>query len=281
MGKYLLSAFADEYSGNFDTQLAMLTQQGVSYIEPRFLDGKNISSLDSKEVAEIKKKLDACGIGVSSIGSPLGKIKLDEDFDAHMEMTKRTCETACALETKNIRMFSFYLREGLTREDCRAEVLEKLNAMLEMAESYGLTFCHENEAKIYGESPESCLDLLTAFNGRLACVFDMGNFVLGGYKPYPDAYILLKDYIRYFHIKDSLYRGAIVPPGCGEASIADILKDFAAASSKDVFVTLEPHLETFDGLNRLVGQSFENPYKFESAEVAFLTAMNKLKELIP
>jgi hypothetical protein len=46
-------------------------------------------------------------------------------------------------------------------------------------------------------------------------------------------------------------------------------------------VTLEPHLETFDGLNRLVGQSFENPYKFESAEVAFLTALNKLKELIP
>lgn len=281
MANYLLSAFADEYSKDLDTQLAMLAKEGVSYIEPRFVDGKNISSLSLGEIAKIKKKLDACGIGVSSIGSPLGKIGLDEDFASHMEMTKRTCETACALGSKNVRVFSFYLREGYTREDSRAEVLEKLNAMLEVAESYGIVFCHENEANIYGESPESCLDLMQAFSGRLACVFDMGNFVLGGYKPYPDAYKLLKDHIRYFHIKDSLYRGAIVPPGCGEASIEDILKDFAASSTGDVFITLEPHLETFDGLNRLVGKSFENPYKFESAEVAFLTALNRLKELIP
>ena len=280
MGKYLLSAFADEYSSSFDMQLAMLAEQGVSYIEPRFVDGKNISSLEAIEVAEIKKKLDAHGIGVSSIGSPLGKIKLTDDFDAHIEMTKRTCETACALETKNVRMFSFYLGEGVTREACREEVLEKLNAMLEVAEAYGLTFCHENEAKIYGESPESCLDLLTAFGGRLSCVFDMGNFVLCGSRPYPDGYDLLKDYIRYFHIKDSLYRGAIVPPGCGEASIAEILKDFATVADSNVCVTLETHLETFDGLNRLKGQDFENPYRFENAQVAFLTALNKLKEII-
>ena len=47
-----------------------------------------------------------------------------------------------------------------------------------------------------------------------------------------------------------------------------------------MFITLEPHLETFDGLNKLVGKAFDNPYKFESKEAAFLTAIEKLRELI-
>ena len=108
----------------------------------------------------------------------------------------------------------------------------------------------------------------------------MGNFVLDVFKPYPDAYKLLFDYIEYFHIKDSLYAGAIVPPGKGEAQIKNILDDYKLNGKKDTFITLEPHLQTFDGLNALVGKSFDNPYKYESAEVAFTDAVSKIKELL-
>ena len=45
MAKILLSAFADEYSKNIDTQIELCRQQGLSYIEPRFIHDKNIADL--------------------------------------------------------------------------------------------------------------------------------------------------------------------------------------------------------------------------------------------
>ena len=108
----------------------------------------------------------------------------------------------------------------------------------------------------------------------------MGNFVLDGYKPYPDAYLLLRDYIEYFHIKDALYAGAIVPPGLGEASIAEILKAHSEIAKGDFIITLEPHLQTFTGLNALVGKGFDNPYKFESKEAAFTEAVKCIKGIV-
>ena len=94
------------------------------------------------------------------------------------------------------------------------------------------------------------------------------------------AYESLKPYIKYFHIKDSLSAGAIVPPGCGEANIREILERHAMYSALPFFVTLEPHLETFDGLNKLVGKAFDNPYKFESARAAFETALDDLEQIV-
>lgn len=280
MAKFIMSAFADEYSSALDVQLKMLKENGIGYIEPRFIDSKNISALDISEVSELKKKLDDAEIKVSSIGSPIGKISLADDFNKHLELARRTFETANVLETKNVRMFSFYLHKEKTATQCREEVIEKLGCLIDLADSFNVTLCHENEAEIYGESPNACLDLLKTFGGKLKCVFDMGNFVLGGYRPYPDAYELLYDYIEYFHIKDALYKGAIVPPGCGEASVKDILDSFIKTAEKDIIVTLEPHLEVFDGLNRLAVKTFENPYVFDSKEEAFLTAVRNLKEII-
>lgn len=278
MAGIILSAFADEYSKDIDTQIAMLREQGVPYLEPRFIGDQNISALTAEEAKALKDKLS--DIKVSSIGSPLGKINLADDYLAHLEVARRVFETACILETSNVRMFSFYLHPGKDRTECRAEVIEKLGRMIDLAKTYGISLCHENEAEIYGESPDHCLDLLETFGGDLKCVFDMGNFVLGGFRPYPDAYDKLKNYIQYFHIKDALYEGAVVPPGCGAGTIKEILDSYLKEFQKDVLVTLEPHLQTFSGLNALVGRSFDNPYKFETQEIAFLDALRRLRTIM-
>ena len=215
---------------------------------------------------------------MSSIGSPLGKINLADDFCAHLEKAKRTFETANILDTQNVRMFSFYLHEGKSRQECRGEVLDKLGRMIDLAKKFDVILCHENEAEIYGESPDMCLDILDAFHGDLKCVFDMGNFVLGGFNPYTEAYPKLKNYIQYFHIKDALAAGAVVPPGCGEGHIQEILDSYLKDFDRDVMITLEPHLQTFDGLNALVGRSFDNPYKDETQEAAFLDALKRIRE---
>lgn len=274
----MLSAFADEYSRDLHEQLRFLRERGVGAIEPRFIGEKNVADLSAQEAKALRMALG--DIRVSAIGSPLGKINLTDAFAPHLEKAKRVFETANVLGTKNVRVFSYYLKPGQTRADARGEVLERMDAMLTLAEGYGVVLCHENEAGIYGESPEDCLDLLTAFGGRLRCVFDMGNFVLGGYKPWPEAFEKLKGYVEYFHIKDALSQGAIVPPGCGEGCIAEILTQFVRETGRDVFATLEPHLQTFDGLNALTVRRFENPYVYKNQRAAFEDALRRFRALM-
>lgn len=279
MKKLILSAFSDEYTESIVEQCKALSGFRIKYMEIRGVNGKNVSTLTEEEVKETKSVLEDYDIKVSAIGSPLGKIKIDEDIGAHLETAKRVFETANTLGTKNIRMFSFYLSEGKTREECKGRVFDALSKLVKLSEAYGVTLCHENEALIYGESPEKCLEILEYFGGGMKAVLDMGNFVLDGYDPM-QAYRTLSPYIEYFHIKDALYAGAIVPAGKGEAQIKEILDDYKANGKKDTFITLEPHLQTFSGLNALVGKTFENPYKYDNQRVAFTDAVEKLIGLL-
>ena len=281
MAKMILSAFADEYSNSFTEQLEALRSFGIGYVEVRGVDGKNISVLTPDDVRGMKQKLDYYGIGVSAMGSPIGKIKLDGDVRGHFEMAKRVFESANELGAKYVRMFSFYAPDGRNILDCKSEVFEHLSALKDLAREHGAVLCHENEAEIYGSVPERCLEIHNAFGGEIKTVFDMGNYVLEGVKPYPEAYGMLRDTIAYFHIKDALYEGAIVPPGKGEASIKEILADHVGYAKDDFFVSVEPHLQLFSGLNALVGRKFDNPYKYNDQKEAFADAVNKLKEILP
>ena len=282
MANIILSAFADEYAPELEGQIEVLKKFGIKYLEVRFVNGVNIASLERDEVTALKDKLFANGIGVNSIGSPIGKVNTDADMDAELARAEKVFEYANILGAKYIRMFSFYPVATMSDEENKRVVYDTLSRLLDLADKYGVILCHENEAKIYGESPERCLELFEFFGGRLKCVFDMGNFVLDGYKPYPDGYELLREYIAYFHIKDSFAAGAIVPAGCGEAHIADILAAHKEYSGEDFFITLEPHLQTFSGLNALVaeGKTFENPYKYPDLKSAFCDGAQRLISIL-
>lgn len=279
MKKILLSAFIDEYSDDLVEQLDALERFGIHYLELRHVNGKNVSEMTDEEINELKRLCDERGIGISAIGSPLGKIRLDGDPEAHLALTERICRYATVLGARYVRMFSFYPPQGEEIGAHRAEVLEMLEKMLAIADRFGVVLCHENEARIYGDTPERCRDLLDSFDGRLRAVFDMGNFVLEGCEP-TAAYKLLAPYVSYFHIKDALSAGAIVPAGLGEAEIKPILEAYCANGEGDFFISLEPHLETFAGLNALTESTFTNPYKYDDAKAAFTDAVAKLKALL-
>lgn len=280
MGNVIISAFADEYADSFVEQLQGLSEFGIRYVELRHLDRKNISVLTEHEVKEAKRMLDDSGIRVSAMGSPLGKIPLDGNMQEHLETARRIFESANLLGTKFIRMFSFYAPKGKNIADMKGEVLDALEELVVLAREYGVVLCHENEAKIYGDIPCRIQELLAHFGGELKCVFDMGNFVLEGVDPYPAAYELLKKDIAYFHVKDALAQGAIVPAGKGDARIKEILSAHRDYTHEDFFVSLEPHLQTFSGLNALVGRSFQNPYQYPDQKAAFSDAVSTFKELI-
>ena len=280
MAKMVLSAFSDEYEESFEEQLIGMRELNIDHIELRHANGKNVSTLSSDEVKTVKRQLETYGIAVSAIGSPLGKIPLDGDFNAHLEKAKRTFETAASLGAEYVRIFSFYAPHGKAIGDCKDQVIDALTPLISLAEPYGITLCHENEARIYGDTPTRCLELMETFRGALKCVYDMGNFVLEQVDPYPESYEMLRDHIAYFHIKDALSQGAIVPPGRGDAKIYQILTAHRAFARHDFFVSLEPHLETFAGRDALVGRSFENPYRYTDRRTAFTDAVIKFRELM-
>lgn len=280
MSNLKISAFADEYADSFEEQLCALKRLNICNIELRYLNGKNISLFDRDEVKEVKKSLDTFDIKTSAIGSPIGKIKLDGDLASHLDIARRVFEFATILETKYVRIFSFYAPDGKSITEMKSDVLSYLEKLVILAREYGVILCHENEAKIYGDIPVRCKEIIDHFNGELKCVFDMGNFVLGGVDPYPSAYELLKKDIAYFHIKDALTEGAIVPAGKGDAKIKEILSSHREYSKDDFFVSLEPHLQTFSGLDSLKGCSFENPYQYADQKAAFVDAVTKFRELI-
>lgn len=281
VSKFRFSAFSDEYSSKLDEQIEGLTINKVRMTELRGVDGINVSSLSLVQASETHKKLEASGISVSAIGSPIGKIRIDEDMNAHLTKLRNTCEVANILETSRIRMFSFYIPDG-KYEESKNEVIDRIGRMLDVADEYGVDLCHENEKGIYGDTPERCLELLDEFDGRLGCVFDPANFIQCGCTPFEHCYNLLKKHITYMHIKDALSNGTVVPAGRGVGCIPELLAVINREFSGEFILTLEPHLNVFAGLDDLEGgHKSKVGNTFATASEAFECAVTSLRECMP
>lgn len=281
MAEFVLSAFADEYSPKFDEQLEGLKKNGVGFIEIRGVDGTNVADLTDEQLHEVRAKLDAAGIGVSSIGSPIGKIKVYDEFEQHLEKLERCISAAKILGTPNIRMFSFYIPEGKTREECRPEVMRRLGVMLDIAKKAGVVLCHENEKGIYGDSPETCLDINDEFGGEMKLIFDPANFIECGCEPFPHGYGLLGDRIYYMHIKDATTEKMIAPAGKGVGRIPEIIADLDKKRRGKIFLTVEPHLRVFAGLAGLeTDEKTKMPNTYGTSAEAFGAAVDAIKAII-
>jgi len=247
MKQWILSGFADEIDSALTTQMNMLDCLGISHIEMRNVNGKNLVQHSLQEVKILKSQMDSRGFKLSAVGSPIGKINITDDFGPHLDLFKHTLEIAAFMEAPFIRMFSFYIPKGQNPDAYRSQVLERWQMFLEAASAFNLTLLHENEKGIYGDTPERCLDLLNALESqKVAAVFDPANFIQCNVETYPYAYLLLKEKIRYFHIKDALVNtGQVVPAGFGDGKLPEILKDISSLGFNG-FLSLEPHLGSYD-----------------------------------
>lgn len=243
-----ISGFSDEIDSCVVTQFEVLNTLGIKYFEPRGIDGKNISTLNADEVKELKDKMDKYGIKVSSIGSPVGKMNVEDDFTEHFEMFKNVVYIAKELESKYIRMFSFYKKEGDWTEEKRAEVLRRLKMMIDYAKENDVVLLHENEKDIYGDIVDRYADLMEElYCDNFKGVFDPANFVQSG-EDTKYAYEKLNKYIEYVHIKDARKEdGKVVPSGMGNGNIEYVLKNLFDNGYKG-YLSLEPHLGSFEGL---------------------------------
>ncbi len=277
MYKFRLCAFADEASPEIDGQIKALKENGIGFIELRGVGEKNVTELTAQEMRDLRRRLNAEGIEIWSIGSPLGKIELDEDFDAHLELFRKTVELAEIGGARKIRMFSFYVSADKA-DDCKNEVIDRLGKFADAAAGSSVILCHENEKGIYGDVPERCVEIHKAIPS-IRAVYDPANFIQCGVDTLK-AWDMLEPYINYMHMKDADASHTIVPAGKGIANVPELLKRYEKLGG-DV-ITLEPHLFEFANLASLEkdGNTSHIGGVFADKREAFDCGVNSLKELM-
>lgn len=279
MARFVFAAFADEAGSSLDEQIEALKRNDIGFIELRSIDGKGVLSHTEAELVTIREKLDAAGIRVSSVGSPIGKYPINEDFAPHYEQFLYCLKAAHILGADKIRLFSFFVTQSSLKEH-REEVISRMQKMLDVAREQGVTLCHENEAAIYGQMPREVADLLTSLPD-LRGIFDAANFVMND-ADVTEGFAATLPSLEYLHVKDACYADhAIVPAGEGDGKWGEMLLAADEAMDGVVYLTLEPHLRLFDAFKDIDAHSeLKGHHTFETARESFDYATRALENLI-
>ena len=286
--RVLISGFADEgpVDKKAEAQLTMLTALGMSYYSLRFVDvgqgTKNLMQLTRREVARLRKLHREFGVEVSSIGSPIGKVKLldIEDgsanafipFDKYLKKdVQRAVDLAGEFETRLIRGFSFYHPRGENPEDYIDLAAERLEKIAEVCRRGEAIFGLEVEANLIGQNGRILQKLYKMVDHPNLClIFDGGNLSSQNFSSVETIaeYRAMRSGIGWMHIKDykidpSLkWQGFVdeerlknfVPADQGDSGHEEILRDFRTVIPRlerrlkrqgipGVFLDLEPHLK--------------------------------------
>lgn len=265
-----LSAFADEAGSTIEEQISALNKNHVSYLELRSIGGKNVADFTVEEAEAYYKKLSENKIKVWSIGSPIGKEKIDCDFTNYLQKVRHVLKIANIFKADKIRMFSFF--DAYDKPELCKDYLQK---MVKLADEYGVKLCHENEKEVYGDTLERVLELYNA-NLGLKFIYDPANFLQCGARA-EDTLNALKGKIEYFHIKDVIVETEeLVPAGYGDGKIDKIIESV----NGDVVFTLEPHLSVFDAYKSIDNTEMKHKFKFNSNAESFDFACDSLKKLL-
>jgi sugar phosphate isomerase/epimerase len=238
--------------------------------------------LTKSEISRIRHLQDEYGLNVSSIGSPIGKVKLQDVDDGtkneYIPFAKylkkdvaKACDLAHAFETKLIRGFSFYHPRKSDARDHLPQVVDQLGQIAEACHRSDLTFGLEVEANLVGQNGEILAEIHRQVNHpALVLIFDAGNIITQGYSAQEvfEQYQAMKPGLGWIHIKDYRHPTRVqrtghvdeealkhfVPADQGESAHEAILKDFRDVVPKlektlkrrgipGVFLDLEPHVK--------------------------------------
>lgn len=258
----MVSGFADEISSDFEEQLQTVTKLGMHYISLRSANKKGIAEYTVQDVEkELMPLLEKYQVKVSSIGSPIGKVGVEDEegFEKQKIQLEELCRICKLLDCRYIRVFSFFIPEGKDADEFRDIVLKKVKEFVAIAAKYDVVLIHENEKEIYGDIKERCSILFEEIQDEhWKAVFDFANFVQCGQNT-KECWDLLHNHVAYIHIKDAVSTdNENVVCGTGEGKIEELLDTALNKEGYTGFLTLEPHLVLFDSLASLETTEAEN-----------------------
>ncbi len=250
------AVITDEITQDFERALDVMLEYGCRTAELRGLWGINIMDLDADQRRRAKQALDARGMSVCGLATPIFKCNLfpaesDEArgpmhlaVERSLEDQDTLLDHAFALgeyfETRLIRVFSFW-RQGEPTDEVIARVAEALKPAAAKAAKAGFVLGLENEHSCFlGTGVETGKALQRVDSSAMRCVWDPGNSYFANAVPFPDDYNAVKDYVTHVHIKDAVRgsdgkpewtvvaEGEIDYPGQLQALLADGYEGFAS-----------------------------------------------------
>ena len=253
--RVILSGFADEAAHPTDQsqktaeqQFATFAALGMQYYSIRFIDvgsgPKNVMKLTKSELRKVRALQSEYGLDVSSIGSPIGKVKLCDVDDGTKNVyipfkkylsqdVKKACDLAHALESKLIRGFSFYHPRGTDPREHMDQAVDQLGQIAEACHRSDLTFGLEVEPNLVGETGHLLAELHRKVNHpAMVLIFDAANIVVQGYTPDEllDQFRAMVPGMGWLHIKDYHHPKPVVK---GEPVDEDMLSNFCPADQGD------------------------------------------------
>src|SRR5262249_46030039 len=146
---------------------------------------------------------------------------------------------------QQIRLFSYYPPGEAqdwngVEERWQGEVFDRMAEKAAQVEEQGIRLVHENEHRIFGDSPDRVAQLFQKVDSpALRAVYDAANYIFCGYDPW-EGWVKTKALTVHFHIKDwraGETHGCLA--GEGQGRWPEVIAD---ASTYTGFATLEPHL---------------------------------------
>ena len=222
--KLRIAAITDEFSPDLSVALEPMAAIGMTGAELRVVFGKNMMNLTPDELDLAKTLIDAKGMEVIAIASPLLKCVLpgggevDSRFQHDIFASKHTFEdqprltdhafvVAKKMGARVIRVFSYW--RTVDPEKCFDGIVKALSNLAEAAAKEDLIIGLENEhACNIGTAAETARILDVVKHPNLKLVWDPANALVGGETPFPYGYGLLpKDRIVHVHAKDCHMEG--------------------------------------------------------------------------
>jgi sugar phosphate isomerase/epimerase len=263
-----LGILTDEVSPNFDEALDWIAEQRLKHVEARVVDGRNVVTLDDAQVRDVRRRVEARGLYISAIASPLFKCALDpsrpvasgdrfgqqeEGVEAHFAKLERVIAIAKLLDAPRIRIFSFWREQDPGRY--HDEIVRHLKRAAAIAARAGVLLLVENEPSCNGGFAAEVAQIVRGVNApAVKALWDPGNEAYGGREAFPSGYNHLKEVLAHVHLKDA-YIGKDGAPRCvplGSGSVPWIAHFRAlAADGYDGLFTIETHFIPDGGTQKM------------------------------
>ena len=284
-----LSILTDEVSQELSDVLRFARDFSLEGIELRSLFGKPFRDLSPTEIAEIGARCRDAGVLISGCATPVFKCDLDDKgaIDEHVELFRRSLESARALGSELVRVFTFIRRSHPATSDEIARAAAVFPRLLEIARGSGITIGVENEASCIVGSGSEMREFLNHLpkDPELGVVWDPCNvlYLDGTNDPVHTDFPMIADQVRHVHIKDARRKGDRAAKTCVEVGTGaiDFPEQFSALKADGYCgrITLETHWRSIP----LDPQSQHLPagYAFSAnAEPASRVCMAHLQRLV-
>lgn len=243
----------DEVSPSLDDGLAFACDEGIGTIDLRVVDGRNVLALSRGELIDAARRVQAAGLSVSCICTPLlkwspsGKTAqtAGDQFGfalgdrAPRDVYAEAFVAADILGARNLRVFSYLAYDDYRVDDLR----EPIEELLALAEKFDMWVHVENEGVCNIAGFAELDAAVTAYrHPRLKALPDIANAYRSAAPPSADDLARLLPFTELLHIKD--YSNAarhFVPVGEGDLPIAELLAATLRSRETPLTLTIETH----------------------------------------